>query len=150
MNLYSKEQITRELAKSMEQQQTISSGVQKLVLTLSATMLTLLLPIGYVLTLSFRGRICLFSGVFLLLLCLLAGMAAAFYTVHQATQQTRRLSDYYDNYEEYATQLSGKDQMRKLRGGRGNVPTVLTKIAVDCFVLALSALFALLCQILFP
>lgn len=147
---YTKEQITRELDKSRTSLLSTAQDVQRLVLTLSATMLTILFPVGYVLKLSTPGRILLAVCVLLLSGCLLAGIAAAGYKIRMEGLRNKRLRDFRKNYEKYTEQYPITEQMRRLQVDRSSLPTALATVSAILFVCAVTSLCALLCLILFP
>lgn len=122
----------------------------RLLLSLSATTLSILIPLSLLATLAPHSRICLFVGVCALSCCTLASILGLVYNIRQMDNQTRNYIDLLKNYRKYAERYTPEEWKKRLSGGDINVPYTLAIIALALFALALIALSAVSFQILFP
>lgn len=122
----------------------------RLLLSLSATILSILIPLSLLATLSPRSRICLFVGVCSLSCCTLASILGLVYCNQQRNKKANTLVKMRKYYYAYLRLYTPEELEAKLSGGDINVPYTLAIIALALFALALIALSAVSFQILFP
>lgn len=145
--IYSREQIARELNKVIPERADKAINLLRTLLTLAATLLTILLPLSLFAGLSQPIRICLLAGGLSLFLCVVASIAGLCYQNHQLAARYKNLTEYWRNYEEYS-ELPTEVQAGLLAVRDGGVLEKLTATALICLGVALGTLLATLFQIL--
>lgn len=147
MSIYTKEQITRELNKAIPERGDTATRLLRTLLTLAATLLTILLPLSLFGGLSRPSRICLLCGGVSLFCCVVVCIAGLCLQMRRLKQRIRNLSDFLYNFEEYS-QLPGKDQFQLLKVGDGGSIEILIVIALTSLCVAMGGLLGSLFQIL--
>ena len=145
--VYSRNQIARELNKVIPERADKATRLLRTLLTLAATLLTILLPLSLFAGLSQPSRIFLLAGGLSLFLCVAASIAGLCYENHQITARYQNLIDFWCNFEEYSG-LPIAAQAGLLTVRDGGVLEKLTTAALICLGVALGALLATLFQIL--
>lgn len=121
-------------------------GLLRLLLTLSATLLTALLPLFLFSALAHGSRICCFAAAICLLTCALCSTAGLLYEIQQEHKKILHL--LHLRYGLQADDLAANGRGNTL-GGSIYVPLTLITISLLCFAGALVALSVVLFQILF-
>ena len=146
---YTYKQLNREFNFVQENRRKLQSDVQKIELTLAATLMTILFPLGYVLELSGHNRIALIVALFFLCASLLSGLLSVRATLREWGIIQTTLSNCLNNYERWFSLLPVEDQQRQLEVHQSKTHKFLAKFSSICLVLGIGVLFFLLCLILF-
>lgn len=147
MGIYTQEQIARELNKVINDRIDTTTRLLRTLLTLAATLLTVLLPLTLFAGLSQPCKICLLCGGTTLFVCCVGCIVGLLVLRTQEKRRLGNLIDYRCNYEEYS-QLPPREQARLLLVPDDKRLSVSTTTALICIFVAICMLLAVLFQIL--